>query len=264
MEHPYEIILVDDGSKDASPEIISKAAENNPGIVKGLMLNRNYGQHSAILAGFEQVQGDIVVTLDADLQNPPEEIPNLVHHIKLGFDVVGSVRENRQDTAFRKISSFIINKTVQKVTGVKMNDYGCMLRAYKRQIVDAVLECPERSTFIPVLANSFAGTTTEITVSHAERRNGDSKYSLLKLVSLQFDLLTCMTTFPLRLLSIIGGLFSSIGIGFGCFLLVMRFFFGISMGGRRYIYTFQRPFRFYRSPISGLWAFRGIHRPNLQ
>ncbi|MDA3790689.1 MAG: glycosyltransferase, partial [Desulfobacula sp.] len=166
MDHPCEIILIDDGSTDASEDKIVAAARMNPGIIKGVFLNKNYGQHSAIMAGFEQAKGDIIVTLDADLQNPPEEIPNLVEQIKLGYDVVGSVREKRQDTLFRKISSFIINKTVQKVTGVMMNDYGCMLRAYKKHIIDAVLNCPERSTFIPVLANSFARSTTEIIVKH--------------------------------------------------------------------------------------------------
>ena len=226
MADPCEIILVDDGSHDRSADIISNAANQEGSIIKGVLLNRNYGQHSAVMAGFEQVRGEIIVTLDADLQNPPEEIPNLVEQIKKGYDVVGSVRKNRQDSGFRKLSSFIINRTVQKVTGVMMNDYGCMLRAYKRNIIDAVLNCPERSTFIPVLANSFAKSTTEIMVSHAERAGGDSKYSVLKLISLQFDLLTSMTTFPLRLLSIIGGMISLLGIGFGIFLMVMRLLFG--------------------------------------
>lgn len=226
MDDSCEIILVDDGSNDASADKICKAAKLDPDIIKGVLLNRNYGQHSAIMAGFEQAKGDIIVTLDADLQNPPEEIPNLVEKIKMGYDVVGTVRENRQDSVFRKVSSFIINKTVQKVTGVMMNDYGCMLRAYKKHIIDSVLRCPERSTFIPVLANSFAKSTTEIMVGHAERQSGDSKYSILKLISLQFDLLTCMTTFPLRLLSIIGGMISFLGMGFGFFLIVMRLWFG--------------------------------------
>ena len=224
--HTYEIILIDDGSNDGSDNKINRAVKQNPGTLKGVILNRNYGQHSAIMAGFEQARGDIIVTLDADLQNPPEEIPNLVHQIKLGHDVVGSIRENRQDTVFRRISSFIINKAVRKVTGVQMHDYGCMLRAYKRHIVDAILKCPERSTFIPILANSFAGSTAEIMVKHAQRRSGDSKYNLIKLISLQFDLLTCMTTFPLRLLSIIGGVLSMFGISFGVFLMVMRLIFG--------------------------------------
>ncbi len=226
MGHEYEIIMVDDGSKDASVEKIKLAVKNHPGAVKGIFLNRNYGQHSAVLAGFGQARGDILVTLDADLQNPPEEIPNLVIRVEQGYDVVGSVREKRQDTLFRRLSSFLINKTVQKITGIEMHDYGCMLRAYKKHIIDAVLNCPERSTFIPVLANSFAGSFTEIMVAHAERRNGDSKYNIFKLISLQFDLLTCMTTFPLRMLSIIGGLLSFFGIGFGVFLMVMRIIFG--------------------------------------
>jgi len=226
MADPCEIILVDDGSKDASAQMIETAAGLNPTLIKGVFLNRNYGQHAAVMAGFEQAKGDIIVTLDADLQNPPEEIPNLIHEIKQGYDVVGSVRENRQDSLFRKLPSLVINKTVQKITGVQMNDYGCMLRAYKRHIIDAVLQCPERSTFIPVLANSFARSTTEILVKHAERGGGDSKYSFLKLISLQFDLLTCMTTFPLRLLSIIGGILAFFGIGFGLFLFIMRVAFG--------------------------------------
>ncbi len=226
MNFLFEIILIDDGSKDNSAVKIKNAATENQGLIKGVILNRNYGQHSAVMAGFEQAKGDIIVTLDADLQNPPEEIPNLVQQIQLGYDVVGSVREKRQDTVFRRISSFIINKTVQMATGVKMHDYGCMLRAYKKHIINTVLKCPERSTFIPILANYFAGSTTEIIVKHEERRNGNSKYSLFKLISLQFDLLTCMTTFPLRLLSIIGGLLSFLGVGLGVFLMVMRIIFG--------------------------------------
>jgi undecaprenyl-phosphate 4-deoxy-4-formamido-L-arabinose transferase len=226
MGLPFELILVDDGSRDQSARMIEDAAQSNPGEVKGVILNRNYGQHSAVLAGFKESRGDIVVTLDADLQNPPEEIPALVDGILAGHDVVGSVRQNRQDTNFRKVSSFLVNKGVQKATGVMMTDYGCMLRAYRRNIIDAILQCHERSTFIPVLANSFARNTTEIPVMHHERKAGESKYSLLKLISLQFDLLTCMTTFPLRLLSIIGGAISFSGIGFGFFLITMRLLFG--------------------------------------
>ena len=226
MDLTFELILVDDGSRDSSAEKIENAATSNPGEIAGVFLNRNYGQHSAVLAGFEASTGDIVVTLDADLQNPPEEIPALVAAVLEGHDVVGSVRQNRQDTAFRKMSSFLINKGVQKATGVKMTDYGCMLRAYRRNIIDAILMCHERSTFIPVLANSFARNTTEIPVKHSERKAGVSKYGFLKLLSLQYDLLTCMTTFPLRLLSIIGGIVSMAGMGFGFVLIIMRLLFG--------------------------------------
>ena len=226
MGNPFEIILVDDGSTDSSPIKITEAAEQNSGQILGVLLNRNYGQHAAVKAGLLKARNEIIVTLDADLQNPPEEIPKLVEKIEEGFDVVGSVRVSRRDSLFRRFSSFIINKAAQSATGVMMNDYGCMLRAYKRNIVDAMLQCHERSTFIPVLANSFAKNTTEIEVRHEKRSKGSSKYGLWRLISLQFDLLTSMTTFPLRLLSVLGVIISAIGIGFGTFLIIMRLIYG--------------------------------------
>jgi undecaprenyl-phosphate 4-deoxy-4-formamido-L-arabinose transferase len=226
MGRPYEIILVDDGSSDRSPLLISEAARLNEGKIVGIILNRNYGQHAAVMAGLSATKGDIVVTLDADLQNPPEEIPKLISKIDEGYDVVGSIRTPRHDTFFRKAASFMINKAAQKATGIVMHDYGCMLRAYRRPIVNAMIECHERSTFIPVLANSFANRTTEIEVNHEKRSKGESKYGLFKLITLQYDLLTSMTTFPLRLLSTIGALISIIGIGFGIFLFIMRIIHG--------------------------------------
>jgi len=226
MDKSFEIILVDDGSSDQSTEIIARMSQENSGKVIGVFLNRNYGQHAAIMAGFKESRGDIVVTLDADLQNPPEEMPRLVECMDKGYDVVGSVRVHRKDTLFRRMASAIINKGVQKSTGVMMHDYGCMLRAYRRHIVNAMLMCNEHSTFIPILANGFARTTSEIEVKHEPRRQGESKYDFMKLVMLQFDLLTSMTTFPLRLLSILGGIVSLAGIGFGSFLLIMRLLYG--------------------------------------
>lgn len=223
---PYEIILVDDGSADASAALITAAAQAHYGHIKGVILNRNYGQHAAVMAGFAEARGDVIVTLDADLQNPPEEIPRLVRKAEDGFDVVASIRANRQDSMFRKAASFIINKAAQRATGVKMHDYGCMLRAYRKHVIQAMLQCSEHSTFIPVLANSFARDTTEIDVGHNARAEGGSKYSLWKLINLQFDLLTNMTTFPLRLLSIIGALIALSGIGFGVFLMAMRVLYG--------------------------------------
>lgn len=223
---PFELILVDDGSRDSSADIITHAAEQSGGAVVGVLLNRNYGQHAAVMAGFAESRGSIVVTLDADLQNPPEEIPKLVDAIDAGFDAVGTVRVPRHDSFFRRISSYLVNKAAQKATGVMMHDYGCMLRAYQRCVVDAMLQCHERSTFIPILANSFARRTTEIEVRHAARNNGDSKYSLWRLINLQFDLLTSMTTFPLRVLSVVGAVISTAGIGFGVLLLIMRLIHG--------------------------------------
>ncbi len=226
LEKPFEIILVDDGSHDDSVTMITQAAEENRGQVIGILLNRNYGQHAAVMAGLAESRGEVVVTLDADLQNPPEEIPKLLAPIEAGCDVVGSIRKNRQDSLFRRLSSRLINKAVQQATGVMMHDYGCMLRAYRRPIVDAMLQCHERSTFIPVLANSFADKTDEVEVTHAGRAKDESKYNLWKLINLQFDLLTSMTTFPLRLLSILGGVISLAGFAFSFLLLASRLLFG--------------------------------------
>ncbi|NWA02128.1 undecaprenyl-phosphate 4-deoxy-4-formamido-L-arabinose transferase [Pseudomonas gingeri] len=231
LTQDVEIILVDDGSRDRSADILQEAAEREGSPVVAVILNRNYGQHAAIMAGFEQSTGDVVITLDADLQNPPEEIPRLVEQAALGYDVVGTVRNNRQDSALRRWPSRLINLAVQRSTGVAMSDYGCMLRAYRRSIVDAMLACRERSTFIPILANSFARHTTEVLVQHAEREHGDSKYSPMRLINLMFDLVTCMTTTPLRLLSIIGFSMAGLGALFALMLIVLRLIFGAAWAG---------------------------------
>ncbi|MFA7160674.1 MAG: glycosyltransferase [Kiritimatiellia bacterium] len=223
---PFEIILVDDGSRDGSDGQITEAAKAHPGEVLGVLLNRNYGQHAAVMAGFEKARGEAVITLDADLQNPPEEIPRLVEKINEGFDVVGSIRTPRHDSLFRKFSSMLVNKMTASVTGIVMHDYGCMLRAYRRNTIQAMLKCHERSTFIPVLANSFARKTAEIEVRHVERQKGGSKYSLWKLVNLQFDLLTSITTLPLRILSFVGVIVAMMGVGLGILILILRLLWG--------------------------------------
>lgn len=222
----YEILLVDDGSSDNSAEILAAAAQQPGSHIVAVLLNRNYGQHSAIMAGFSHVSGDLVITLDADLQNPPEEIPRLVATASEGYDVVGTVRQNRQDSWFRKRASRLINHLIQRTTGKAMGDYGCMLRAYRRHIVDAMLHCHERSTFIPVLANTFARRAIEIPVLHAEREFGDSKYSLMRLINLMYDLITCLTTTPLRLLSVFGSVIALAGFTIALLLILLRLCLG--------------------------------------
>jgi len=249
---PYEIILVDDGSSDASAELITEASRRNPEHVVGVLLNRNYGQHAAVMAGFAEMSGDVAVTLDADLQNIPEEIPKLLDQIDAGADVVGSIRVARRDSLFRRISSRLVNRAVRKATGVMMHDYGCMLRAYRRSVVDAMLKCHERSTFIPVLANSFARRTAEVEVPHAEREADSSKYSLWKLINLQFDLLTSMTTFPLRLLSILGGSIALLGFAFSVLLLGMRLVFGSTWAAEGVFTVFAVLFIFAGAQLLGM------------
>lgn len=248
----YEIILIDDGSRDRSAELLLEAAEAPGSHVVAVILNRNYGQHAAIMAGFEECRGDLVITLDADLQNPPEEIPRLVEQAARGYDVVGSVRQQRQDSALRRWPSKLINLAVQRSTGVAMSDYGCMLRAYRASIVKAMLACRERSTFIPILANSFARHTTEILVSHAEREHGESKYDFMRLINLMFDLVTCMTTTPLRLLSLVGGTMAVAGFCFAVLLLTLRLMFGAAWAGHGVFVLFAVLFTFTGVQLVGM------------
>ncbi|PHM47051.1 undecaprenyl-phosphate 4-deoxy-4-formamido-L-arabinose transferase [Xenorhabdus miraniensis] len=236
LEQKYEVILIDDGSRDNSADILTQAAEIPENHVIAILLNRNYGQHSAIMAGFHQADGDLIITLDADLQNPPEEIPRLVKTAEEGYDVVGTRRANRQDSWFRKSASKMINAMITKATGRSMGDYGCMLRAYRRHIVRAMLQCHERSTFIPILANTFARKTIEIDVAHAEREFGDSKYNFMKLVNLMYDLLTCLTTAPLRLLSVVGSVIAVTGFLLAVLLITLRLIFG-SMWAAEGVFT---------------------------
>jgi undecaprenyl-phosphate 4-deoxy-4-formamido-L-arabinose transferase len=227
---PFEIIFTDDGSRDCSLSILKAKRAEMPEM-KIIEFNGNFGQHMAILAAFEQCSGDIIVTLDADLQNPPEEIPNLVREMEKGHDVVGTIRKNRQDTLFRKMASRMVNATVSRMTGMRMNDYGCMLRAYHRNVIDNINRCRETTTFIPALAQTFASNPVEIEVSHAERAEGDSKYSLYKLIRLNFDLVTGFSVVPLQLFALFGIVTAILSLVFALFLLVRRFIVGAEVQG---------------------------------
>ncbi|MBW1214419.1 undecaprenyl-phosphate 4-deoxy-4-formamido-L-arabinose transferase [Pantoea allii] len=248
----YEILLVDDGSQDASAVMIADAASLPDSHIVAVLLNRNYGQHSAIMAGFSHVSGDLIITLDADLQNPPEEIPRLVAAAQEGYDVVGTVRQNRQDSWFRRQASRTINQMIQRVTGKSMGDYGCMLRAYRRHIIDAMLNCHERSTFIPILANTFARRTIELPVTHAEREHGDSKYSFMRLINLMYDLVTCLTTTPLRMLSVLGSLIALTGFAFSLVLILLRLCFGAAWAGDGVFMLFAVLFIFIGAQFIGM------------
>lgn len=188
----YEIMIIDDGSYDQSPNILeSEASKPNSSII-AIFLNKNYGQHAAIMAGFAHSKGDLIITLDADLQNPPEEIPKLLYAAQKGYDVIGTFRMNRQDNLFRKISSKIVNIAIQKILGNNMTDYGCMLRAYQKHIIDAIIKYNSHNVFIPIIANMFAKKVIEIPVLHFKRKFGHSKYNYIKLIKLIYNLCFCL------------------------------------------------------------------------
>jgi len=225
MNRPFEVILVDDGSRDDSLALM-KGFLTRPE-VKVVELTRNYGQHAAIFAGFSQVCGEIVVTLDADLQNPPEEIPRLVQVMEDGeYDVVGTIRRARKDSLLRILPSRMINMVARRITGVRMTDWGCMLRAYRRRIVERMSDCHEQSTFIPALATYFAKRVTEIEVGHEERFGGKSNYPLGKLIRLQFDLVSSFSDLPMKMLMYGGLALSALGVCFGAVLAVARLVYG--------------------------------------
>lgn len=227
----YEIVFVNDGSRDASAAILSDQFRQRPDVTRVVLFNGNYGQHMAILAGFQATRGEIVVTLDADLQNPPEEIGNLVAKMREGHDYVGSIRRKRQDSAWRTHASKAMNALREKITHIKMTDQGNMLRAYGRNVIDLINQCSEVNTFVPALAYTFARKPAEITVEHEERAAGESKYSLYSLIRLNFDLVTGFSIMPLQLFSMLGIGLSFASAALFVLLLVRRFVLGAEVEG---------------------------------
>jgi undecaprenyl-phosphate 4-deoxy-4-formamido-L-arabinose transferase len=231
MGRPFEIIFVDDGSTDGSWQLLTELNGQYPQNIRALQFHRNFGQHQAIFAGFQAARGQVMVTLDADLQNPPEEIPRLVAKLDEGYDTVGGWRENRQDSIFRRLPSQLVNTVMSRVTGVKLRDYGCMLRAYRRSVVDSINQCHESSSFIPALANLFAHRVAEIPVGHAERERGTSKYGIFKLLRLNFDLMTGFSNLPIHLVGFMGVTIAFLGLLFGFMLIIRRIFVGPEVEG---------------------------------
>lgn len=223
---PYEILFVNDGSADRSAALLREQFQKRPDVTRVILFNGNYGQHMAIMAGFEHARGGRIITLDADLQNPPEEIGNLLAEMDKGHDYVGTIRKLRQDSAFRRYASKAMNKLRERITSIKMTDQGCMLRAYSKDIVAAINQTRDTSTYIPALAYSFAHNPVEIEVAHEERFAGESKYSLYKLIQLNFDLMTGFSTAPLQVFSLIGIAISILSIAFVGYLAVRRLVVG--------------------------------------
>lgn len=222
---PYEILYINDGSTDNTQRILEDFHERFP-TVKVIEFNKNYGQHMALFAGFQGCQGDIIITIDGDLQNPPEEIPRLVSKMEEGYEVVATYRKNRHDSLFRRFASNIVNKITSRLVGVKLKDYGCMLRAYSRPVIDHINMCTESSSFIPALANTFARKIVEIEVAHEERKKGQSKYSIFRLLRLNFDLMTSFSLLPIQFIGVLGSIIAALGLLFAIFLFIRRLVVG--------------------------------------
>ena len=222
----YEILFINDGSRDRSAAILREQFQKRPDVTRVILFKGNFGQHMAIMAGFEHALGQRMVTLDADLQNPPEDIGNLLAKMDEGYDYVGSIRRQRNDSWWRHVASRAMNSLRERITRIKITDQGCMLRAYDRGIIDAINSCKEVNTFIPALAYSFARNPAEVVVGHEERAAGESKYSLYSLIRLNFDLMTGFSVVPLQMFSMLGIAISVLSAFFVVFLLVRRLIIG--------------------------------------
>jgi undecaprenyl-phosphate 4-deoxy-4-formamido-L-arabinose transferase len=227
LQRTYEIIFTNDGSHDASFALLQAQHRLRPDVTRVIDFNSNYGQHMAIMAAFERIRGDIIITLDADLQNPPEEIPKLLEKMDAGYDYVGGYRLERHDSFFRKSASRLINFVREKTTSIEMTDQGCMLRAYSRAVIEAIVRSGAINTFIPALAYSYASQPTEVGVRHEERHAGVSNYSFYMLIRLNFDLITGFSLAPLQYFTMFAGCCSLGSLGLVAVLLVRRFLFNL-------------------------------------
>jgi undecaprenyl-phosphate 4-deoxy-4-formamido-L-arabinose transferase len=219
-----EVVYVDDGSTDGSAAVLEELGREDPALIV-VELAHNAGQHGAVLAGFQVSRGKVVVTIDADLQNPPEEIPKLLAKVAEGYDVVGGVRQRRKDSWGRLAASRMVRELSAR-GGPAAMDYGCMLRAYRREIVQRVLRWREHSLFIPALAERFTKRVADVPVAHDERQFGRSRYSALRLMRLGFDFLTGFSVFPVQLVTLFGIFTALAGLSFAVFLFARRLFVG--------------------------------------
>src|ERR1700743_982636 len=228
---PYEIVFVNDGSRDKSVALLRQQFSQRPDVTRVVIFHANFGQHSAVMAGLAYARGEYVVTLDADLQNPPEEIGKLVGKLDEGYDYVGTIRQQRQDYLWRRVLSKAINKIREWITPVRITDQGGMMRGYSRSVVTALNQTREVNTFIPALASLYAMNPIEVPIAHEERFAGRSKYSLYSLIRLNFDLITGFSVVPLQLFSMTGMLVALLSALLFVVLIVRRIFVGSEAEG---------------------------------
>jgi len=230
----YEIVMVDDGSSDASYAVLTRLASEDANL-KVIRFRRNFGQTAAMSAGFDHATGDIIIPMDGDLQNDPADIPRLVAKIHEGYDVVSGWRRDRKDTFIsRKIPSLLANALISRQTGVHLHDYGCTLKAYRREVLDGINLYGEMHRFVPALASQFGARVTEMPVNHFPRLHGVSKYGISRTLRVVLDLMTvkflmAYSTKPIQLFGKWGVYTILAGVGTGTMTLYMKMFEHLSM-----------------------------------
>ena len=234
---PAEVIIIDDGSKDRSFALLSEIAARDPRFTI-IRFRRNFGQTAGFAAGFAQARGDVVITMDADLQNDPMDIPKLMEKVDEGYDIVSGWRKDRQDRFIdRKLPSMMANRLISNVTDVRLHDYGCSLKAYRRDVLQHVHLYGELHRFIPALASQVGATVTEVPVNHRARQFGRSKYGISRTIRVMLDLITVWflgtySTRPIHVFGTLGLASAAGGILIGLFLTFLKIFFHENIGNR--------------------------------
>jgi len=221
MDRSYEIVYVDDGSTDGSRIMLQEMCAADPH-VRSVELLRNFGQSPALYAGLSRSRGDYTVIIDSDLQVMPEDIPLLVVKLDEGYDVAVGWRVNRHDSLFRKYASRMFNWYVAKVTGLPLHDYGCNLKAMKREIVENMCRLQHRCRYLPADLAMLGGRVAEVEVGHSERKKGTSKYNFISLLRVALDMVTGITDAPLRLIGYFGWTVALVGFAMGVRVVVVR------------------------------------------
>ncbi|MDL1982497.1 MAG: glycosyltransferase family 2 protein [Deltaproteobacteria bacterium] len=237
LDLTFEIIFIDDGSTDKSLAILSELQENDSRIVV-ISFRRNFGQTAALSAGFDYARGNIIITLDGDLQNDPEDIPKLLQKLSEGYDIVNGWRFDRKDSFFsRRLPSIIANKIISYSTNVKLHDYGCTLKAFRKEITQNIKLYGEMHRFIPAIASGMGSSVAEVKVNHRARKFGKSKYGISRTIRVVLDLITVKfllsyATRPLQIFGLLGFSCGIIGFCMAIYLTIQRQFYGISLANR--------------------------------